>query len=175
MKSTIESILHVSPDTFWDRIFFDPAFVDALHRELGFETFAITRQETLDDGRIRRVARAVPPVHAPATLKKRLDAKLTYVDDGTFDPRARVWTFQTIPGMFADSVYVGGRIYVEPHPEGCKHVCEVEARVSIFGLGSMIEKILDKNTRESFAVTARFVNRWAVERGLSARSALHAP
>jgi hypothetical protein len=166
VKSTVRNVLPVSPETFWERIFFDAAFVDALHVELGFETFEILEHETLADGRIRRVARAIPPVHAPAALKKRLDQTLSYVDDGVYDPRTREWTFRTIPGVFADSIYVGGRIYVLPHAQGVEHVCELEARVSVFGIGSMIEKILDKNTRESFSVTARFITRWADEHGL---------
>ncbi len=161
MKSTIRNILPVSPDTFWERIFFEPAFVAALHVELGFETFEVLALETLADGRIRRVARAVPPVHAPAALKKRLDQTLSYVDEGIYDPRTREWSFQTIPGIFADSIYVGGRIYVLEHAQGAEHVCELEARVNVFGIGTMVEKILEKNTRESFAVTAGFVARWA--------------
>ena len=68
----------------------------------------------------------------------------------------------------ADSIYVGGRIYVQPHPQGAEHICELEACVSVFGIGSMVEKILDKNTRDSFGVTARFVARWAEQHGLLA-------
>jgi hypothetical protein len=168
VKSTIRNIVPVSPETFWERIFFEPAFVAALHVELGFETFEVLELETLPDGRIRRVARAIPPVHAPAALKKRLDQTLSYVDEGVYDPRTHEWSFRTIPGIFADSIYVGGRIYVLAHAQGAEHVCELEARVSVFGIGAMVEKILEKNTRESFAVTARFVSSWADQHGLRA-------
>jgi hypothetical protein len=166
VKSTIHSVLRVSPDTFWERIFFDPPYVEALHAHLGFETFAVTTLETLPGGCVRRVARAVPPLHAPAAIKKQLDNRLTYTDDGTFDPVKREWTFRTIPGVFADAVYVGGRIYLEPHEQGATHICEIEARVSVFGIGSLIERILDRNTRQSFAVTARFTNDWAERQSL---------
>jgi hypothetical protein len=47
---------------------------------------------------------------------------------------------------------------------------ELDVRITALGLGSMIEKLVEKNVRESYAVTTRFTNAYAAEKGLQLRA-----
>ena len=69
------------------------------------------------------------------------------------------------PAMIKDRLK--GRVfYAEPHPEGTLHVVELDIVVKAFGFGSVVERMIEKNTRDSYKVTTEFVNRYAEERGL---------
>ncbi len=165
MKSSIVNHLRVTPSTFWDRLFFDERYNRELHEALRFVSYEVTRLEHLPNGAIRRVLRAEPPLDVPSLVKRRLAGRIYYVEDGTFDPSTGLWTFRTVPSVAADQVYIGGTIRVSPCPQGVEHVCELEARVSGFGLGALIARLLERNTRASYDVTVAFTNLYAAERG----------
>ena len=165
MKSTIVNHLRVTPATFWDKLFFDPEYNQALHAALRFQSYEVTTLEQLPGGRTRRVLRAEPPLDVPDLLKRKLSGRIYYVEDGTFDANTQVWSFRNVPSIAPEQVYIGGTIRVSPHAQGAEHVCELEARVSGFGFGSVIARLLEKNTRASYEVTVAFTNRFAEERG----------
>jgi hypothetical protein len=122
--------------------------------------------ETLPDGRVRRVLRAEPPIKAPDVVRRRLEGRVYYTEEGTFDPSRKVWEFENESSVASDSSQVSGTIRAEPHPEGMLHVVELDIRVKAFGFGSMVERVIEKNTRESYRVTTAFTHEFAAQRGL---------
>jgi len=84
-----------------------------------------------------------------------------------YDPARGVWEFANESSVASDSTRVSGTIRAEPHPEGMLHVIELEIVVKAFGFGSMVERMIEKNTRDSYRLTTEFVNRYAEEHGLS--------
>jgi len=165
VKSTIVNHLRVSPATFWDKLFFDDAYNRGLHEVLRFASYEVTSLARLPGGVIRRVLRAEPPLDVPDFLKRRLQGRIYYVEDGSFDPATGTWTFRNVPSVAPDQIYIGGTIRVAPHAEGAEHVCELTARVSGFGFGSIVAKLLEQNTRASYQITVDYTNRYAAERG----------
>ena len=169
MRSEIRNLLHVTPETFWDRLFFDQDFNEGVYREMGFETYAVEREERNEAGDVERVVRGVPPLRVPGIIKRRLDGRVYYREEGQLEAATGVWSFVSQPSVVPDQVDIRGRIHLEPHPEGCTHVCELNTRITAWGIGRLIERIVDRNTRESYTVFTAFTNRWAREKGLAIR------
>jgi hypothetical protein len=68
----------------------------------------------------------------------------------------------------AGTTQVSGSIRVEPHPAGLTHIVALELRVAALGLGSLVERAIEKSTRESYRVTAAYTHAFAAARGLLA-------
>jgi len=168
VKATIESVFRVSPDVFWQRLFFDADYNAGLYRELGFESYEVLSLKRHDDGRIERSLRAEPPLSGPDLLKRQLRGRIYYVEEGTYDPARGVWEFVNRTSVAAGSTHIAGVITVTPHAEGMAHVVELDVRVSALGLGSLVERAIEKNTRESYRTTTRYTNEYAAQHGLSA-------
>jgi hypothetical protein len=168
MQVRIINIFHVSPQLFWERLFFDAEYNRGLYRALGFPQCDVQRQETQPDGKVRRVLRAVPPIHAPEPIRRRLEGRLYYLEDGTYDPKTGRWEFVNRPSVAADSTSISGVICAEPDPAGMRHVLELSVRVSAFGLGALIERVIENNTRASYRVTADYTNTFVQRPGFAA-------
>jgi hypothetical protein len=168
MKTTIESVFRVRPELFWDRLFFDAEYNAGLYRALGFESYEVLSLERKADGRVVRRLKAEPPLSGPALLKKQLRGRIYYTEEGSYDPGRSVWEFVNHSSVAAGSTQVSGTIRVEPHREGLRHLVELDVRVSALGLGSMIERAIEKSTRESYRVTTAYTNEFAAQHGLLA-------
>ncbi|HEY6878399.1 MAG TPA: DUF2505 family protein [Polyangiales bacterium] len=166
MQATIESIFHVAPDVFWARLFFDPDYNAGLYRALSFESYEVLSLETKPDGRIVRKLRAEPPLSGPEIVRKALRGRIYYVEEGTYDPARSVWEFVNDSSVKAGETRVAGTIRALPHPQGMLHRVELDISVSALGLGSIIERQIEKSTRESYQVTTRYTNAFVAERGL---------
>lgn len=161
MRASIENIFAVSPAAFWNELFFDADYNAGLYRELGFASYQVLEQQSRDDGSIRRLLRAEPPINAPGFIKKRLEGRIFYTEEGTYFPARGEWTFASGVNLAADYSKVSGTIRAEPHAQGMKHVVELDIEVHAFGLGAVIERLIEKNTRESYKTVTRFTNAFA--------------
>lgn len=165
MKFEIVNVLRVAPATFWDQLFFDEAYNQSLYAALGFvsvRVLSFDRQPTL----IRRSLQAEPPIHAPAALKRKLTGKVFYTEEGELDLVNKRWSFRSNSSVLPDKVSIRGTIECSPHAEGALHRVEIDACVNAWGIGSVIEHLIERNTRESYANTIAFTERWATEKGL---------
>ena len=174
MRARIENVFHVRPDTFWNVLFFDEEYNARLYRELGFDAVEVRALEELGEGRVRRTLRAEPPVNAPAMLKKKLQSKLSYEEEGVYDRKAQRWQFKSTSSIAPESTRIGGAITSAPHAQGMLHIVELDVHIQALGLGGLIEKVVERNVRESYKVTTRFTNAYAAEKGLLAGSAANA-
>ena len=170
MHARIENVFHFPEATFWDVLFFDHEYNARLHRELGFQTYEVRALEELPDGKVRRALRCEPPLKVPAMLKKRIQSRVFYEEEGVYDRNAKRWEFSSTSTVMPESAKIGGVITTQPHPEGTLHIVELEVHITALGLGGMIERIIEKNVRESYAVTTRFTNAYAAEKGLTLRA-----
>lgn len=166
MLVRIEVPLRISVDTFWQKLFFNHDYNRGLYEALGFQSFELLHEEHLSDGRVRRSIRAEPPVRAPELLKRKLSARLSYVDDGEFDPARRIWTFRNESSIAKDSTKIGGTIRVEPTATGCTQIIELDLSVRAFGLGGLAERVIESNMRDSYKTTADYLHRYAEQHGL---------
>lgn len=167
MQITFENIFNVAPDVFWNRLFFDADYNAGLYRGLSFESYQVLALETLPDGRIKRSLRAEPPLSGPEFVRRALRGRIYYVEEGSYDPASGAWEFVNESSVKAGNTKVSGVIRALPHPEGMRHLVELDVQVSALGLGSMIERQIEKGTRESYLFTTRYTNAYAAEHGLT--------
>ena len=168
MQVQIINVIQVTPAVYWEKLFFDADYHRELYQRLAFPRCDVERLETDARGRVRRVLRAVPPLSAPEFIRKQLAGKLFYIEDGTYDPASGLWSFKNEVSVAADSVSISGVIRTEPLPTGLRHVLDLEAKVNVFGLGSLFEHLIEKNTRDSYNVMREFTNEYAAKKGLAA-------
>jgi hypothetical protein len=168
VHAQIVNIIHVTPAVYWEKLFFDPDYHRELYQKLTFPRCDVELLETDAEGRVRRVLRAVPPLHAPEFIQKQLAGKLFYIEDGTYDPKTGLWTFKNDVSVASESVKIRGVIRTEPIRQGLRHVLDLDATVKVFGVGSLFEHLIEKNTRDSYTVMREFTNQFAAKRGLLA-------
>lgn len=165
---TIDSIFRVQPDVFWQRLFFDAEYNAGLYREMGFESYEVLTLVRHDDGRVERSLKAEPPLTGPELLRKQLRGRIYYVEEGNYDPKRGSWEFVNHSSVKAANTRVSGVIRALPHPDGMCQRVDLEISVSALGLGSLIERTIEKTTRASYEVTTRYTNRFAEAHGLLA-------
>ena len=168
-------MFRVRPEIFWTHLFFADDYNEGLYRELRFESYRVLSLERLADGRVRRTLRAAPPLSGPELVRRTLKERIFYDEEGVYDPARGTWEFVNRSSVAAGTTQIAGTIRVEPHPEGLRHIVDLDLRVSALGLGVVIERAIEKSTRESYAITTAYTNAYAERRGWLAEESRPAP
>jgi hypothetical protein len=168
MKSVIRDSFPISADTFWRDVFFAHDFQERLYKE----ALGCAKVEVIEDSgdaagpRSRRVA-FHQPIDAPGPIRKLFGDTTRMEERGTFDPKTKRWRFEVIPERMADKIRITGETWVEATADGkIERVCELDLSVSIFGIGSMVEKFMATTTAESYAKQTRFMRAFIQEKSL---------
>jgi Protein of unknown function (DUF2505) len=151
--------LPCTPETFW-RLYFDDAYREALDREIGLAEHVILSDEPRGDKRFIR-ARLTPRREVPRAVQKMVkSATLGYVEERLYDAdRSRIdWT--ALHGALGRRFHCQGLFRVEREGDGSRRVLEGEIRVSILGVGKLIEKTIASDVEGTYDVSARFIARW---------------
>ena len=62
---------------------------------------------------------------------------------------------------------IGGKFWVEPRGDKrIERICEVDISVNIFGVGGIVEKFVESETRDSYEKATVFTNDWIKKHGL---------
>jgi hypothetical protein len=158
MKSTLRHTFDIGADAFWKDIFFSHAFLERMYKEaLGCVSVAFLEDSgDVPAGRTRRFTFA-QKLDAPAPIRKLFGEHTTMEERGRFDPQTKRWRFAMIPDRMADKVRISGETWLEPVGEGrVERIDELEFAVTIFGIGSLVEKFMASATTESFAKQVAF-------------------
>lgn len=157
----------VDADTFWDKVFFDEEYNRRLYIEaLGFRSFEVEKLDRRDDGTVTRRIRLVPQEDAPGPIKKILGGEFAYIEEGSFDPQKKLWTYRIQPSTMADKVDTHGQFWVEPTAGGVERVCTVNLSVKVFGVGKLAEGFIEKQTRKNYDLAAAFTNQYLRDKNL---------
>lgn len=166
MKFQITSIFRVSPELFWRDLFFDADYNAGLYQALGFPHFEVQRLDREPNGTVHRRLRVVPLIKAPLIIRRKLEDRFFYIEEGTFDPQAQLWRFRIVPSMAPDHTKISGVIHTRAQGSGMEHVLNLTAEVTAFGLGSLFERAVESNTRDSYRRTVEFTDAYAARKGL---------
>ena len=170
MKTVIRDSFDVTPDTYWDSIFFNPEFQKRMYIEaLASDSVDVSPLTTAPNGDRTRKLVFVQKLDAPAAIRKLVGDTTTMEERGTFDLKTKRWRFAMIPDRMPDKLQIRGEMWVEPVAGGNKieRVCELDLSVGIFGIGSMVEKFMSSATVESYAKQTRFTRDFIVEKRLT--------
>lgn len=167
-RFTLRHTFPTDIDTFWTKVFFELDYNRGLYAALKYKVWEQLERRDEPDGTIHRRARLEPSFDVPALLKKVIGDGVSYVETGRYDPKSRRWAFEIVPSKMPDRVKTTGEYWVDAR--GAKEVersCAVSIDASIFGIGGALESYLEKTTRESYEVAARFTREWLAARGLT--------
>ncbi len=168
MQFTVKHSIETDPDTFWDKIFFDDEYNRALFLDyLRFSEYRVLSFEREDDGTIRRRLEIAPRVEIPKAIKKVLGDSANYVEEGSFDPIAKKWIFVIIPHVASNKIKTRGELRAEARGEKrFERICVINTEVKVFGVGRLVEEMIEKQTRSSYDQAAVFTNKWIRDKGL---------
>jgi uncharacterized protein DUF2505 len=168
MRYTIKHPVHTDVDTFWNKIFFDGEFNNALFVEgLGFTTYEVTEQRTEPSGVITRRVEQLPKVELPAAARRVLGDNTGFTEVGRFDPATKKYTADIIGKVASDKIKTKLEIWLEPRGDKrSERIAQIENTVKIFGLGTLIEGFIEQQTRELYNRGAELTNNWIKARGL---------
>lgn len=168
MRYTIKHTLNTDVDTFWDKIFFDPEYNEALFKKrLKFKAYDVLALEKRPDGSVRRHIDCAPAMEIPAIARKFFGDTVGYTEDGVLDPKTRKFVTEVKPKMGADKVQMRVSLWVEPRGDKkIERIVEIDSNVKIFGIGKVVEGLIEKQTRDSYDIAATFTNQWIAEKAL---------
>lgn len=165
----IHHVYECDEDTFWSDILFDQDFNRRLFLEhLAFEQWEVARFEE-SDSEIRREV-VIRPVTGdlPKPLVALVGDNLGFREEGVFDKQRRRYTFSIIPNRLRDKLHISGEIHVEPRDgQRSERFVRLEVEAKIFGLGSVIEKRIIADTRESYDKGHAFAKKMLADRASS--------
>jgi hypothetical protein len=169
MKSVIRDTFNVRAETFWQDVFFNPEYQERLYLE-GLACDSVELKENTKDEMNRRARRLVfrQKIDAPAPIRKLFGEETTMEERGQFDPQTKRWRFEMIPDRMPDKVRITGETWVEPAgADKVERICSVDFSVSIFGIGSLVEKFMASATADSYVKQAAFTRAFISEKKLT--------
>jgi hypothetical protein len=167
VRYKIQHLFNTDEATFWEKIFFDPEYNQALFVDyLKFDPYRVLEHVQNPDGSIRRRVECAPPVEIPAVARKVLGDSTAYVEEGRFDPKTRRFSIEVIPRVAADKLKSRATMWVEPRGDKkIERFVEIENEVRIFGIGKMLEAFIEKQTRDVYDEATAFTNDWIAKKG----------
>ncbi len=148
-----------APD-FWP-LYFDPEFTRRLHNEgLGSTSIEIVESSGDLATGLRRTLRYSQRPAMPGPVAKLFGAEVVTIEKGVFDPHTGTWSFELTPSALADKTRIRGSFTVEGDSKAspCEQSFELEATVKVFGLGPVVERFIEAQTRQSQDKAAAFMN-----------------
>lgn len=157
-------------DQYWTKIYFDVEYTRALFLEgLGMRRAVIVSDVTAPDGQRRRQLDVdLAPLELPGPVAKLLKGGLGYRDELVFVPARNETTFSYRFNQLTDRLVMTGRMRVEPTRDGkTRRLTDVHIEGHVFGIGGLVERVMEKITRDTWEKSAVFTREWIVKHPLT--------
>jgi hypothetical protein len=161
MPYTVRHTIETDVATLW-RLFFDQELARAMIREFGNAgSFEVVEERTDERGRLHRRIEVKSHVQLPSFLQK-LVGDGGYTEIGTFDRALGKYSAECIPSLGADKFKTKFEVTARPIGDGarCEREITCENSVKVFGIGGMLEGLMEKVQREAHEQSAGFINNW---------------
>jgi hypothetical protein len=147
----------------YESLYFDEEFNRAVGRSLGMGRLLLHFERT--DVRIQRTVQYEPERDPDSPAGQAFGkSRASFIEELDYDPRARRGSWRTIPNIFPDRVSNAGTIEFVQVATGVHRIVRGEVRVSLFGFGRVVEKMIVAEIVKSYANTTRFTNEWLAKR-----------
>ena len=166
-RFTLTHEFNCSVETFW-RLNFDREMNEAMFRQgLGFPDYQVQELKDTDAEIFRRTV-ATPKMDLPGVVQKALGSSFRYTEETRFNKTTKVCHFKGIPSTMADKLTTEGSFRVEAvGANRCKRTIDFQVDAKIFAVGGVFEETAEKNMRQSYDVSARFMNQWIADKNLT--------
>lgn len=159
----LEHTFECSPADYLRHVYFDPEHTRALYLEgLGMSGLQIVTDEERPGGARTRVLEVkLKELDLPATVQKLLRGGLGYRETTTYDPGSGESRFSSTFNQLTDRLEMSGRMRVLAAGEGrCRRLADLRVGAKVFGVGSLVERVMEKITRESWEQASAFSRAW---------------
>ena len=159
MKFLIEHVFPRISCGDYEALYFDEAFNAALGDALAMGR-RLLRLDRGPDQIVRHVC--YEPVRERGSEADHAFGKsrASFVEELDYDVRARRGEWRTIPNQFKERVKNTGTIELVPEGDGTRRIVRGEVKVSLFGFGGRVERIVVREIEKSYARSAEFTLEW---------------
>ena len=163
MKVLIEDVFPQITCAAYESLYFDEPFNDAVGQALHLGR-QLMHFERTPEKIVRRVG--YEPARDPGSPAGQAfgTSRASFIEELEYDVRSRRGEWRTIPNVFPDRVRNAGTIEIVEAPTGVRRIVRGEVKVSMFGFGRLIEKMVVAEIEKSYASTTRFTNEWLARR-----------
>jgi hypothetical protein len=159
VKFTIKHVFRNITLEAYERLFFDEAFNDAIMPIAGLKS-RVQVELKEENGIVHRKTRVIPIRDFPPPINKLVSGELSYVEVADFHRAEHRHVWRSDISVMPDKIKMGGDITFAPSGDGVVRTVTGECKVSIFGIGGIVEKIIVDNIVETYDKVARFTQRW---------------
>jgi hypothetical protein len=143
----------------YEALYFDEAFNTAVGEALQLGRQLVRLDRTSD-----RVVRHVcfEPKRDPNSPAGQAfgTSRASFIEELEYDLRAHRGTWRTIPNLFTDRVRNAGTIEVVASESGVRRIVRGEVKVSLFGFGGIVERMIVSEIEKSYTSTTKLTNEW---------------
>ena len=152
----------MTPDRFWNEVFFDPDFTQGLYRDgLGYGDCEVLSESVDAQGNRERTLKVYPKLDMPGPVRKILGGRFYYEERGEYDAQRRRWVaVLTIPRV-GDRLSLTTTMWLEDRPDGCSdRFAQIDVNIRIFGLRGLFERFAEKSLREGYVKATKYTNEY---------------
>ena len=165
MKVTIDHVFSGVTCPAYEALYFDEDFNAAVGKALHLGRQLVRLERTAE-----RIVRHVcyEPLRDPKSVAGQAfgSSRASFVEQLEYDLRERRGAWKTIPNMFPERVRNTGTLEIIGVADGVRRIVRGEVKVSMFGFGGIIEKMIVAEIEKSYANTAKLTTEWlAKQRG----------
>jgi hypothetical protein len=147
----------------YESLYFDEDFNRAVGRSLQMGRLLLHFERT--DGRIQRKVQYEPERDPNSPAGRAFGtSRASFIEELDYDRQTRRGVWKTIPNLFPDRVSNTGTIELVEAPGGVRRVVHADVKMSFFGFGRIIERMIVAEIVKSYANTTRFTNEWLAKR-----------
>jgi len=157
MRFTLTHVIDADVDHFW-KVFFDEAFNRALVQD--HANMEVLEAYTAPDGKRHRKLEYTAKIELPSFVKK-LVGDGRYTEIGDYDPGTGTYSAQSLPATGSDRFTNRFELRARALSGGrCERILTMDTTVTMFGVGSMIESLLERSQRTLQTKLVAFMNDW---------------
>jgi len=155
MKFAIDDLFHGVMCGDFATLYFDESFNEDLSAGLCMGRKLLRLDRSAD--RIVRHVRFEPARTADAAVNQAYGAsRASFIEELVYEVRARRGEWRTIPNRFAERVNNAGSIEFADAAGGTRRIVRGEVKVSLFGFGGIVERMIVAEIEKSYVATTRF-------------------
>jgi hypothetical protein len=169
---TMKHELSCDAETYFEKCVFVEEYNKRLHLDvLKFPGFKLLEQKTEGDVWTRRAQIEPPTTGIPGPLKKAIGEKLSYIEEGSYDRKTKVYTFKVISSTMPDKTRINGEMRFEPtrtSDTGAKtstRIAKIDVEVKVFMIGGLAEDKILSDIKQSYDAGGKFANEDIKEKG----------
>ncbi|MBS2016833.1 MAG: DUF2505 family protein [Deltaproteobacteria bacterium] len=165
---TLRHEIDTDEDTYWSKIVFDEKFNKEMYEgHLKLPSWKLLEMNE-DDARITRRVHVEPDAgNLPGPVKKVIGDKLSYVEEGTFDKKAKRYSFKVRPSALPDKTKISGEMWVEKlGDKKIARIAKMDVEVKVMLVGGMVEERILSDLRLSYDKGTSFTNQFIKDKGL---------